>query len=59
MLVGLENIHHTFHAEGIFYNGAFFRVQVHERVGSLPVELFERVGKSVIWVYETVLGANR
>ena len=30
----------------------FFRLQVYERVGILPVEVYERVGKSVIWVGE-------
>ena len=30
--------------------GTFFRPQVFERVGILLVEVYERVGKSVIWV---------
>ena len=30
----------------------FFRLLVYERVGILLVEVFQSVGKSVIWVYE-------
>ena len=30
--------------------GTFFRLQVYERVGILLAEVYERVGKSVIWV---------
>ena len=29
--------------------GTFFRLQVYERVGILPVQVYEMVGKSVIW----------
>ena len=32
--------------------GIFFRLQVYEREGILLVELYRRVGKSVIWVCE-------
>ena len=32
--------------------GIFFRLQVYERVGILLVEVYKRVGKSVIWVCE-------
>ena len=32
--------------------GAFFRLQVYERVGILLVKVNERLGKSVIWVCE-------
>ena len=31
--------------------GTFIGLQVYERVGILLVEVFKRVGKSVIWVY--------
>ena len=37
----------------------FFRLQVYERVGILLVEEYERVRKSVIWVYERAHRANR
>ena len=30
--------------------GTFFRLQVYTRVGILIVEVYERAGKSVIWV---------
>ena len=30
--------------------GTFFRLQVYERVEILVVEVYERVGKSVIWI---------
>ena len=30
--------------------GIFFRLQVYEGVGILLVEVYERVGKSVVWV---------
>ena len=30
----------------------FFRLQVYERVGILLVEVYERMGKSVIWACE-------
>ena len=30
--------------------GTFFRLQVYEMAGILLVEVYERVGKSVIWV---------
>ena len=30
--------------------GTFFRLQLYKRVGILLVEVYQRVGKSVIWV---------
>ena len=42
--------------------GTFFRLQVFERVGVLLVEVYEREGKSVIWICERVActaGAKR
>ena len=48
--------------EGVPYNGiyreappkrgTFFRLQENERVGTSKVEVYERVGKPVIWVCE-------
>ena len=35
------------------------RLQIYERVGILPVEVYERVRKSVIWVCERAHRANR
>ena len=32
--------------------GTFFRIQIHGRVGISLVEVYKRVGKSVIWVCE-------
>ena len=32
--------------------GIFFRLRVYEREGISPVEVYKRVGKSVIWVCE-------
>ena len=32
--------------------GTFFRLQVHKRVGILPIKVYKRVEKSVIWVCE-------
>ena len=37
----------------------FFRLQVYERVGILLVEIFKRVGKSVIWVGEMAQRAEQ
>ena len=37
----------------------FFRLQVYERVGILLVEVFQRVGKSVIWVCEMAQRAEQ
>ena len=37
----------------------FFGLQVYERVGILLVEVYTRVGKSVIWVCERAQRANR
>ena len=41
--------------------GTFFGLQVYARVGILLVEVYERVGKSVIWICETAqrAGPNR
>ena len=39
--------------------GTFFRLQVYERVGILLVEVFQRVGKSVIWVCEMAQRAEQ
>ena len=39
--------------------GTFFRLQVSERVGILLVEVFQRVGKSVIWVSEMAQRAKQ
>ena len=35
------------------------RLQIYERAGILPVEVYERVRKSVIWVCERAHRANR
>ena len=35
--------------------GIFFRRQVYKRVGILLVEVYKRLGKSVIWVCERAL----
>ena len=37
----------------------FFRQQVYERIGILLFEVYERKGKSVIWVCERTQRANR
>jgi len=39
--------------------GTFFRLQVYGKVGILLAEVFERVGKSVIWVCEWAQRAKR
>ena len=39
--------------------GTFSRLQVYERVGILLVEVYEMVGKFVIWVSERAQMANR
>ena len=41
--------------------GTFFGLQVYARVGILLVEVYERVGKSVIWICEMAqrAGPNR
>jgi len=39
--------------------GTFFRLQVHERVGILLVEVYERVWKSAICLCQMVQRANR
>ena len=40
--------HHLFLQDALPKRGAFFRIQVYERVGISPVEVHEMVGKSVI-----------
>ena len=40
--------HHLFLQEALLKSGTFFRIQVYERVGISPVEVYEIVGKSVI-----------
>ena len=40
--------HHLFLLEALPKSGTFFRIQVYERVGISPVEVYEIVGKSVI-----------
>ena len=40
--------HHLFLQEALPKSGTFFRIQVYERVGMSPVEVYEIVGKSVI-----------
>ena len=47
------------YTRGSARKGIFFRLQVYEMLGILLVEVYERVGKSVIWVCETVQRANR
>ena len=44
--------HHLFLQDALPKRGAFFRIQVYERVGISPVGVYEMVGKSVIWVCE-------
>ena len=39
--------------------GTFFSLQVYEKVEILPVEVYERVGKSVIWVRERAQRAEQ
>ena len=40
--------HHFFLQEALPKSGTLFRIQVYERVGISPVEVYEIVGKSVI-----------
>ena len=40
------------YGEALPERGTFFRLQVYERVRILLVEVYERVGESVIWVCE-------
>ena len=39
--------------------GTFFRLQVYERIGILLVEVYEKVGKSVIWASEMAQRAEQ
>ena len=41
------------YGEAPLKRGIYFRLQVYERVAILLVEVYERVGKSVIWVCES------
>ena len=41
------------YGEAPLKRGIYFRLQVYEMVGILLVEVYERVGKSVIWVCES------
>ena len=45
-------IHHLFLQEALPKRGIFFRIQIYERVGISPDEVYEMVGKSVMWVCE-------
>ena len=47
------------YGEGPPERGTFFRLQVYERVGILLVEVFKRVGKSVISVCEMAQRAEQ
>ena len=47
------------HWEALPERGTFSRLQVCERVGILLVEVYRRVGKSVIWVCERTQRDNR
>ena len=40
------------YGEALPERGIFFRLQVHESLGISLVEVYKRVGKSVIWVCE-------
>ena len=50
--------YHGLYGGALPKRGTFFRLQVFERVGVLLVEVYEREGKSVIWICERV-GAKR
>ena len=41
------------YGEAPLKRGIYFRLQVYERVAILLVEVYERVGKSVVWVCES------
>ena len=41
------------YGEAPLKRGIYFRLQVYEMVGILLVEVYERVGKSFIWVCES------
>ena len=45
--------------EAAHERGTFFRLQVYESVGILLVVVYERVGKSVIWVCERAQRAEQ
>ena len=47
------------HREVPHERGTSFRLQVFERVGISLVEVYKRVGKSVIWARERAQRANR
>ena len=54
-LKGLRSYTGKLHPKGVL----FFRLQVYEWVGILLVEVFKRVGKSVIWVGEMAQRAEQ
>ena len=51
--------HNGLYGEAPPEKGTFFRLQEYKRVEILLVEVYERVGKSVIWVCERAKRANR
>ena len=44
---------------GSALKGIFFKLQVYERVGISLLEVYKKIGKSVIWVCERAKRANR
>ena len=54
-----ETTYNGLHGDAPPERGIFFGLQVYERVGILLVEVYARVGKSVIWVSERAQRANR
>ena len=50
--------HNNLYGEAPLERGTFFRFQVYESVGILLVEVYKRVGKSVIW-HGSVKGPKR
>ena len=44
--------HNGLHGNSLPERGTFFRLQVYERAGISSVEVYEMIGKSVIWVCE-------
>ena len=56
---GTGTPHNGLYGEAPPEKGTFFRLQEYKRVEILLVEVYERVGKSVIWVCERAKRANR
>ena len=56
---GGSTLYSGLYAEAPPERGAFFRLKVYERVAILLIEVFGRVGKSVLWVRERAQRANR